>query len=38
VALYGCGPTPSAAVASRARDISRQIESLAYQARVQAET
>ena len=38
VDLYGCGPTPSAAVASLARDISRQIESLAYQAHMQAET
>jgi len=37
VDLYGCGPTPSAAVASLSRDISRQIENLAYQARVQAE-
>lgn len=38
VDLYGCGPTPSAAVASLSRDISRQIENLAYQALVQAET
>lgn len=38
VDLYGCGPTPSAAVASLARDISRQIENLAYQTRAQAET
>ena len=33
VDLYGCGPTPTAAVASLSRDISRQIENLAYQAR-----
>lgn len=38
VDLYGCGPTPSAAVEGLARDIRRQIENLTYQARVQAET
>jgi hypothetical protein len=38
VDLYGCGPTPSAAVESLTRDVRRQIENLAYQARVQAET
>ena len=32
VDLYGCGPTPTAAVASLSQDISRQIENLAYQA------